>query len=144
MENHRNDLVVIMAGYEDDMKKLMDGNAGLKSRMPYTIEFPNFSREELYKIFEKLTDKLDRDDKILGAAHEYFLNLGDDFIGAKEFSNARFVRNLFERTCAKAVTRCQLDKTNGLTLTRDDFDRASKEKDFDLTVKKKARIGFQS
>ncbi len=144
MENHRNDLVVIMAGYEDDMKKLMDGNAGLKSRMPYTIEFPNFSREELYKIFEKLADKLERDDKILNAAHEYFLNLGDDFIGAKEFSNARFVRNLFERTCAKAVTRCQLDKTNGLTLTRDDFDRASKEKDFDLTVKKKARIGFQS
>lgn len=144
MENHRNDLVVIMAGYEDDMKKLMDGNAGLKSRMPYTIEFPNFTREELYLIFVKLTEKLDCDDKLAAAAREYFLNLSDDFITAKEFSNARFVRNLFERTCAKAVTRCQLEKAKGLTLTRDDFERASKEKDFDLTVKKKARIGFQS
>lgn len=144
MENHRNDLVVIMAGYEDDMKKLMDGNAGLKSRMPYTIEFPNFTREELYLIFAKQAEKLGHDDKILDAAHEYFAGLSDDFVNAKEFSNARFVRNLFERTCAKAVTRCQLEKADGLTLTRDDFERASKEKDFDLTVKKKARIGFQS
>ena len=52
MENHRSDLVVIMAGYTDEMDTLMKGNAGLASRMPYTLEFPNFTREELYKIFE--------------------------------------------------------------------------------------------
>ena len=51
MEDHRNELVVIMAGYTDDMEKLMEGNAGLASRMPYVIEFPNFSREQLYDIF---------------------------------------------------------------------------------------------
>ena len=142
MENHRSDLVVIMAGYQDDMKKLMDGNVGLMSRMPYTIEFPNFSREELYEIFVQLTQKFECEDKVLTAAHEYFTNLSDDFLGAKDFSNARFVRNLFERTWAKAVTRCQLEKVKTVTIKKDDFDRAIMEKDFDLTVKKKARIGF--
>ena len=55
MENHRNDFVVIMAGYTDDMDKLMAGNMGLASRMPYTIEFPNFTREQLYEIFESMS-----------------------------------------------------------------------------------------
>ena len=51
MENHRSDLLVIMAGYTDDMDRLMKGNAGLKSRMPYQIEFPNYTRDELCQIF---------------------------------------------------------------------------------------------
>lgn len=142
MENHRSDLVVIMAGYRDDMNKLMSGNVGLASRMPYTIEFPNFTREELYGIFEQLTEKFKCDEKLLPVAKAYFDGLTDECINAQDFSNARFVRNLFERTWAKAVTRCQLDKSEEMYVTADDFERASKEKDFDLTVKKKTRIGF--
>ena len=52
MENHRNDFVVIMAGDTDDMDRVMEGKMGLASRMPYTIEFPNFTREPLYEIFQ--------------------------------------------------------------------------------------------
>ncbi|MBR1747428.1 MAG: AAA family ATPase, partial [Clostridia bacterium] len=51
MENHRDDLLVIMAGYTDDMEKLMRGNLGLAGRMPYVLEFANFTRDQLYEIF---------------------------------------------------------------------------------------------
>ena len=143
MENHRNDFVVIMAGYTDDMDKLMEGNMGLASRMPYTIEFPNFTREQLYLIFESMVKGRFKSDKqLLAAAHAYFNVLPDEIIQAKEFSNARFVRNLFERTWAKAAMRCQLNGRQNIVLTKDDFEHASADKEFAFKAVKKTRIGF--
>ena len=143
MENHRNDFVVIMAGYTDDMDKLMEGNMGLASRMPYTIEFPNFTREQLYLIFESMVKgRFKTDKQLLAAAHAYFNVLPDEIIQAKEFSNARFVRNLFERTWAKAAMRCQLDGRQNIVLTKDDFEHASADKEFAFKAVKKTRIGF--
>ena len=143
MENHRNDFVVIMAGYTDDMDKLMEGNMGLASRMPYTIEFPNFTREQLYEIFESMVKGRFKSDKqLLAAAHAYFNALPNEIIQAKEFSNARFVRNLFERTWAKAAMRCQLDGRQNIVLTKDDFEHASADKEFAFKAVKKTRIGF--
>ena len=143
MENHRNDFVVIMAGYTDDMDKLMEGNMGLASRMPYTIEFPNFTREQLYLIFESMVKGRFKSDKqLLAAAHAYFYVLPDEIIQAKEFSNARFVRNLFERTWAKAAMRCQLNGRQNIVLTKDDFEHASADKEFAFKAVKKTRIGF--
>lgn len=143
MENHRNDFIVIMAGYIDEMNTLMQGNLGLASRMPYTIEFPNFTRDELYSIFESMvSSKFKHDDKLLPAAKEYFAGLPDDVINAKTFSNARYVRNLFERTWAKASLRCQLNGSNEVILTKDDFDRASSDSEFSKQEKKRNRIGF--
>ena len=143
MENHRDDFVVIMAGYTDDMDKLMEGNMGLASRMPYTIEFPNFTREQLYEIFESMVKGGFKSDKqLLAAAHAYFNALPDEIIQAKEFSNARFVRNLFERTWAKAAMRCQLNGRQNIVLTKDDFEHASADKEFAFKAVKKTRIGF--
>ena len=143
MENYRNDFVVIMAGYTDDMDKLMEGNMGLASRMPYTIEFPNFTREQLYLIFESMVKGRFKSDKqLLAAAHAYFNVLPDEIIQAKEFSNARFVRNLFERTWAKAAMRCQLNGRQNIVLTKDDFEHASADKEFAFKAVKKTRIGF--
>lgn len=144
MENHRSDLVVIMAGYPDEMETLMEGNAGLESRMPYVIEFPNFSRDQLYEIYVSMVNKRFKGDEALfSAAKAYFDTLPEQIIGAKEFSNARFVRNLFERTWAKAAMRCQLAGQNEVMLVKDDFDRATADKEFNFNVKKKAvKIGF--
>lgn len=143
MENHRNDFVVIMAGYTDDMDKLMKGNHGLASRMPYTIEFPNFTRDQLYMIFESLVKtRFKYDDDLLERAKNFFTALPNDVINAKEFSNARFVRNLFERTWAKAAMRCQLARAKDVVLTKDDFERACGEKEFALSVYRKPQIGF--
>ena len=143
MENHRNDFVVIMAGYTDEMDKLMKGNIGLASRMPYTVEFPNFTREQLYDIFVSMVKgKIKFDEDIFGAAHEFFMNLPEQMLSSKEFANARFVRNLFERTWAKAAMRCQLNAKTEVVLTREDFEHASADKEFIVNVPKRNRIGF--
>ena len=144
MENHRNDMVVIMAGYADEMDLLMKGNAGLASRMPYVIEFPNFTREQLYDIFMSMVNKQFKYEETLPAAVKaYFDGLPDALLQSKEFSNARFVRNLYERAWAKATMRCQLARISEITITKDDFDRSIQDREFTFMMsKKKNRIGF--
>lgn len=147
MENHRSDFIVIMAGYTDEMRELMKANEGLQSRMPYEIEFPNYTREQLIAIFFKMMDKsFDADDEFRNAVRDYFLGLPDQVITAKEFSNARFVRNLFERTWSKAATRSQLAGPNGrFTLLTQDFRLAGADSDISSLIgdkKRSARLGF--
>ncbi len=144
MENHRSDLVVIMAGYTDEMAELMKANAGLESRMPYVIEFPNYTREQLYEIFMLMVNKNFRyREGFTDAVKEYFNSLSDEVLSSKEFSNARFVRNLFERTWGKAVLRSQLNKEDASELIKEDFLLASSEKDFKKNMKKPSRtVGF--
>lgn len=143
MENHKDDLVVIMAGYTDDMEKLMDANRGLKSRMPYTIEFPNFTREQLFEIYKSMSSKKFRvADDLYPVVKEYFENLSDEVLRSKKFSNARFVRNLFERTWAKAAMRSQLEGQKTVTLCAVDFNNAASEKDFAFQIETKMKLGF--
>ena len=146
MENNRDDFVVIMAGYTDEMETMIKGNAGLASRVPYTIEFKNFTRDELHKIFVSMLNKgtFSYDDELVDLAKEYFDSIPDKVLNSKEFSNARFVRNLFERTWAKATMRCQLAKIT-VSLSKDDFARATSDREFTFTSmmdKKKGKIGF--
>lgn len=143
MENHKDDLVVIMAGYTDDMEKLMDGNRGLKSRMPYTIEFPNFTREQLFEIYKSMASgKFKTADDLYPTVKTYFEGLSDEVLNSKNFSNARFVRNLFERTWAKAAMRCQLEGQKSVALCASDFTNAASEKDFAFQIEKKIKLGF--
>ncbi len=143
MENHREDFVVIMAGYTDDMEKLMKGNAGLVGRMPYLLEFPNFTRAQLGDIFMSMCQgKFEYEPELESACRDYFNSLPDSVINSKEFSNARFVRNLFERTWAKSAIRCQLEKSAKIVLTKDDFDRSCQDKEFKTIFEKKAHLGF--
>ena len=144
MENHRNDLLVIMAGYTDEMATLMKGNPGLSSRMPYAIEFPNYSRAELADIFLSMADQsFTYNADFTSAVRDFFDSLEDEFLNSKEFSNARFARNLFERTWGKAVLRGQLENDNTKTLEREDFIQASFECEFQHMLEKKPRkIGF--
>lgn len=141
MENHRDDMVVIMAGYTDDMEKLMQTNSGLVSRMPYVIEFPNFTREQLHEIFVRMLANKRYDKAVIGAAREYFSAMPDGMINAKDFANGRFVRNLFERAFAKAATRSRLAESEQITLMREDFERAIMDKEF-AYERKRTVVGF--
>lgn len=142
MENHRNDFVVIMAGYTDEMDNLMKANPGLESRMPYVLEFPNFTRAQLYEVFCSMVEgKIKCSDDFMAVAKQYFDNLSEEWITVKQFSNGRFVRNLFERCCAKAAMRSQLHGLDETVLTVDDFNRSIKDKEF-LSAFKKRKIGF--
>lgn len=143
MENHREDFVVIMAGYTDDMEKLMKGNAGLAGRMPYLLEFPNFTRAQLCDIFVSMCQgKFEYEPELIEACRDYFNSLPDSILNSKEFSNARFVRNLFERTWAKSAIRNQLEKKDKIVLTKDDFERSCQDKEFKTIFEKKAHLGF--
>lgn len=144
MENNRSDLVVIMAGYPNEMEKLMEGNQGLASRMPYVIEFPNFNREELGLIFKTMIKApYVAEEGLLEKANEYFNSLPDHFVDSKQFSNARFVRNLFERTLAKCAIRQRNLKSDKIVITKEDFELASTDKEFKQFEKKTRKIGFR-
>ena len=144
MENHRNDMVVIMAGYTDDIAKMMTANAGLENRMPYLIEFPNYSRSELGQIFESMVRRFGRfEQAMLEAAFAFFEGLSDEFIQDKSFGNGRYVRNLYERTRAKAIMRSQIEKADEIVLKKEDFAAASADSEFrDAKAKDKRKIGF--
>lgn len=143
MENNRSDFMVIMSGYTDDMNKMLTGNAGLKSRMPYEIVFPNYTREQLANIFFKMAEEyFSVDNEARELVIEYFNKLPDELIESKEFSNARFARNLFERTWGKAVLRSQLANKELKEITADDFRQASVDKEFIVSVDHRKSIGF--
>ena len=144
MENHRSDLVVIMAGYSDEMATLMKANPGLESRMPYVIEFPSYSRSELCEIFMSMVNKsFKAEDGLEAAVKAYFDDLPDEMLCSKEFSNARYVRNLFERTWGKAGVRSRLHHEEEIVIKPADFQAASSEKEFKRLITKKTRtLGF--
>ena len=144
MENHRDNLVVIMAGYKAEMEKLMQGNAGLRSRMPYLVEFPSYTKEQLAQIFMLMAEKHFACQKELKpAVEQYFDELPQSYISSEEFSNARFVRNLYERTWSKAAMRAQLNGLKEVVLCQEDFFAAKSEKEFSekLTTGRN-RVGF--
>jgi len=143
MENHRDDMVVVMAGYKDDMNKLMEGNAGLRSRMPFLLEFESYDRKQLYDIFMSFVEKhFKYDPEFATAAADYFDSLSKDYMQSAEFANARFVRNLYERCWSKAAMRTSMSGNSDITLKKEDFLAASGEKEFSEKLAIKPRIGF--
>ena len=143
METHRDDMVVIMAGYKEDMDVLMEANSGLRSRMPFKIEFKSYTSDELYEIFMLMvrkhftyTEDFDTEVK------NYFATLSEDYMKSKEFANARFVRNLYERTWSKAALRTSFTDDKEIVLTKEDFLAASGEKEFNEKLMMKRKLGF--
>ena len=122
------DLVVIFAGYPDEMEKLLAMNPGMRSRVPYTIEFPNYTREDLFQIFVKMSaNHFDYTAGFEDHARDFFLRLPEKIISEKSFGNARFVRNIYERVWGKAVSRCAKNGNANVELTVVDFDDAIHE-----------------
>lgn len=144
MENHRDNFVVIMAGYPQPMDILMEGNVGLRSRMPYVIEFPSYTKEQLVAIFMFMAKKgFSCNEDLEPCVKEYFDALPQSYIDSEEFSNARFVRNLYERTWSKAAMRSQLKKLKTIELNADDFKNASMEKEFSEKLSStRNKVGF--
>lgn len=105
MEDDRNRLVVILAGYTNDMKRFIDSNPGLQSRFNRYIEFPDYTADELLQIFEfnLKNNEYFISDEARNALTEYLrkcVSEKDD-----RFGNGRFVRNLFEKTIERQANR---------------------------------------
>ncbi|MCR5331857.1 MAG: AAA family ATPase [Lachnospiraceae bacterium] len=144
MENHRDDMLVVMAGYTDEMDTLMKANPGLRSRMPFVLHFPNYSREQLFEIFMLMVRKhFEYTQGLEEEAGNFFKTLSDEYLESKEFANARFVRNLYERTWSKAALRNSLSGSRDMILTKEDFIAASGEKEFGEKLMTKKKLGFE-
>jgi len=105
MEDERGRMVVIIAGYKDEMKRFFAVNSGLQSRFNRELFFPDFSTSDLATIFRQTAKK---NKYILSKDVEHYLNA---FIGIrtenrdKNFGNGRWVRNLFEKTVERQSLR---------------------------------------
>ena len=108
MEDHRDDLVVIVAGYTEPMEKFINSNPGLKSRFNKYIEFPDYSMDELMGIFDlncKKYDYLIDEDTRKHVREQLSLRR---MATAENFANAREVRNMFEEIITNQATRVAL------------------------------------
>ncbi len=144
MENHRDDLVVIMAGYTNDMDELMEANSGLRSRMPFILEFKNYTKEQLAQIYIKMARRhFTLEEGLEEDVTAYFNSLSQQYMSSREFANARFVRNLYERTWSKAALRASEKGTSSAMLLREDFKNATLEKEFSEKLVSNKMIGFQ-
>jgi len=126
MEDHRDDLIVIVAGYTDPMERFITSNPGLESRFNRYFFFPDYNSEELYDIFDMMCKKseyiLTGDAKDF--AREYFSMIYET--RDENFGNARHVRNFFEN-----IVTVHSDRVSTLDdHTRDDLTMVIRE---DLT-----------
>lgn len=98
MEDHRGEFVVIIAGYRKEIDQFIATNPGLESRFSKYIDFVDYSSDELLKILQKIVH--DKGYRLSRDAEEFMLKLFPVVVEKKpaHFANARFVRNLFERS----------------------------------------------
>ncbi|HUP68848.1 MAG TPA: AAA family ATPase [Acidimicrobiales bacterium] len=112
IENHRDEVVVIAAGYPDEMADFIDSNPGLRSRFPKSIAFPDYSTDELVAIFSSMCAKASYscDAGATEAVRTWLETQPRD----KGFGNARLARNLFEAVVARQASRivAMADPTN--------------------------------
>jgi len=125
MENQRDDLVVILAGYKDKMDKFYESNPGLSSRIANHIYFPDYSPEELLQIGKKML--AEQQYQLATDAEPVFLEYIKKRMEQPLFANARSVRNALDRAKMRQANRIfetkdkTLTKFDLVTLTREDI-----------------------
>ena len=111
MENEIGNLIVIFAGYKEDMESFFEHNPGLASRIPYTLQFDNFSDAELWKIMcNKIKEKYKRGGmKVQDGTDGLYMHIAIRRLGLgrenKSFGNARAVENLLARFAERQAVR---------------------------------------
>ena len=117
MEDHKDELVVIFAGYTKEMKDFVNSNSGIASRIGYTFEFENYKEEELYKIFEvkckKYSLKIDKE------AKNKILEIFKYFSSVENFGNGRFVDKLLQEILIKHSMNTKLEENIDTLLNED-------------------------
>jgi len=102
MEDHRDEVVVIAAGYPREMKRFVDSNPGIASRFPNTIGFADYSPDELWAIFQLYAEKAGF--SLLDGVQAAFVRLVPN-PRPEAFGNGRFVRNVFEEATTRQAMR---------------------------------------
>ena len=105
MEEERDNLIVILAGYPDEMKSFIDSNPGLQSRFNRCIEFEDYTPQELFDIFCSYCEE--NEYELASESKTILENLMQNVYETRDrnFGNARFVRNMFEKVCQNQADR---------------------------------------
>ncbi|SDB35224.1 AAA+-type ATPase, SpoVK/Ycf46/Vps4 family [Ruminococcaceae bacterium FB2012] len=103
MENRRDDVIVIFAGYTDRMKGFLELNEGLKSRIPYYVDFPDYSPAEMTEIFKLMLDEQGFTATEEAVKEAYSIFERKRFV--KDLGNGRYVRNLVENAVKNQALR---------------------------------------
>lgn len=124
MENHRDDVIVILAGYNERMQTFLEINEGLKSRIPYWIEFPDYNTDELTAIFKFMLKErgFNATEDAVKEAHYLF----EKARCIDNFGNGRYVRNIIEQAVKNQSVR--------LLAQNDDASTIKKSELFKLTI----------
>lgn len=151
MDRYKNEVVVIMAGYSEEMNELFHSNPGLMSRIRSQIDFPDYSDDELIQIFELMC--LQREyqyDSEMPKLVKQFISIQDK---DRYFGNARFVRNLVEEMMlsegARTVRLCDSEGEDAINdknlkfFTKDDFEEACTSIQQEIKRNKKITLGFK-
>ena len=121
MENYRDRLVVIFAGYTKEMQDFLNSNSGITSRIGYTLEFDDYTTKELIEIFKTFTNKaglIVKEDAL-----EYLEEIINKYRNMKNFGNARFIRNIYEKTVIRHASNVKNKKQKNIlkTITKEDI-----------------------
>lgn len=116
MEDSKNDLVVIFAGYSKEMQEFVQMNSGIKSRIGYTFEFADYTEDELVEIYKLKAGKINfKVDENAIIKIKELVNFGRN---RKNFGNGRFVDNIFQKTLIKH-SRLELSDEDLFTIVSD-------------------------
>ena len=143
MEDHRENLIIILAGYDEDMEKFFDVNAGLRSRFPNVFEFQDYTVDEMFRIMEMMLAgaEYQLDSDALPAVRSALQKAE----GKREAGNGRYVRNLMESAIRNQAIRLQeqsgFRQSDLMLLTAADFGGAIEDETFDLETELESIVG---
>ncbi|GAB6157510.1 AAA family ATPase [Desulfotomaculum varum] len=130
MENNKDNLIIILAGYQEEMNYFLETNPGLRSRFPIHITFPDYSLEELMEIADLML-KQRQYTLSLPAREELAKILQYQTVRHEHSGNARLVRNLIERAmrhqAVRLVGRKNITREDLMTIHREDLTEAVEE-----------------
>lgn len=128
MEDNRDDLIVVLAGYKKEMTTFLEANSGLKSRFPNIINFPDYTAKELCEIatIQAKSKGYEIDESAFISLQKYFDEVQS--INSEEAGNGRLARNLVEEAILTQATRLKedADVSEMSQLKLEDFDLAIK------------------
>ncbi len=143
MENRRDNVIVIFAGYKEKMEGFLAKNEGLRSRIAFHVDFPDYNAEELTQILSLMAKErgYEPDEPILLRCRKIF----QAACGEREFGNGRFVRNLLEQAILKQSQRI-INESAGKAMTRKELSQLAPS-DFDVNIsnrykRRSVSIGF--
>jgi AAA+ superfamily predicted ATPase len=143
MENNREDMIVIFAGYPEEMGSFLDKNPGLRSRIAFHVPFADYSAEELFEITELMASA--KNVTLADGVKEKVIPIYEAAMHEDNFGNGRFARNLFEKARMKQASR--LVAMNVDNVTKEEISMLLAD-DFEMPVSGKTaaarKIGFMA